>query len=92
MAVITGFAACNVGGVFPRRSSAVVAGSTFTDDLCVVDCVRRHKAVRVVTVLAHNCCLDVSGVLAGGIGSVVTAAAVVDDVGVIEISWQPSGR
>ncbi len=72
---------------------AVVAGRTGAQDLVVVDCRHRRPDGAAVAVLADVGCLHMRGALAGRVGAIVTAEAIVDDVGMVEVRGCPcNGR
>lgn len=90
MAVIAGVAARDVRRGFARRSDAVMAGSTRTDYLHVVDGVDRRKHARIVAILANVSGLNVRRAFAYGVCTVVTGAAIVGNIRVIEVGGQPA--
>jgi len=91
VAIITGIPACQVIQIFAGRGNAIMAGTALTDNLQVIDNVDRREGTRIVAVLANNGGLYVGWVFACCRGSIVTTTAVVEDVRVIEIGWQPGG-
>lgn len=68
---------------------AIVAGETRTDNLRVIDSVRRCKGDRIMAVDAQISCTDVRRVLADGIGAIVATNAITRDVGVVEVGRSP---
>lgn len=89
VAIVTRIPACQMIQVFAGCGNAIMTGTAFTDHLHVIDNVRRCKGGRTVAVLANYGGLYVGRVLARRGGSIVTTAAVVENIGVIEIGWQP---
>ncbi len=92
MAVIAGIATENMRWVLARRDRAVMTGIARTDDLCVVYGKDRCKYVGVVAVLADVTGLNVSEILANGIGAIVTVDTVADNVEMIKVCGQPADR
>lgn len=90
MAVITGIATRDVGRCFSGRRHAIVARATGSENLCVIDRVRRCPDVGIVAILANVCSLNMRGVLAGCIRAVVAIDAGIRDVGVIEVRGEPA--
>ena len=84
MAVITGIASGDVRCVLARGGDAIVAGTTGTDDLGVINRVRWNPKRIVVAVLTNIGGLNVGRALASGCRAVVTATAVTRDAGVVE--------
>lgn len=85
MAIIAGVAAGDVRRVLPGCCDAIVAGSARTEDLCVIDGIGGRKYVGVVAVLTYAAGLNMRGVFAGGIDTVVAVNAIIRDSRVIEI-------
>ena len=85
MAVITGITTADVGWVLARGGDAIVAGTTGTDDLGVINRVGRYPDDVVVTVLAQIRGLDMRQALASGCRAVVAVNTVAADVDVIEV-------
>lgn len=71
---------------------AIVAGRTGSEDLVVVHGRRRHPEVGAVAVLADIGRLQMRRAFAGGVGAVMTAEAIVDDVHMVKIRGQPGDR
>ena len=92
MAVITIVAARDMCWMFARRRRAVMARTTSTDDLCVVDCVGRSEDICIVTIFANVACLYMRRTLADGINAVVAAGTIIDDTKVVEVRWPPTHR
>jgi len=69
---------------------AVVAGRAGSENLVVVHRGHRFPDVCAVAILADVCRLDMRWAFTGGIGTVVTTEAIVDDVGMVEVSRCPS--
>lgn len=89
MAVVAIIAAGNVSGVLTARNQAVVTRSTASQDLCMVHDVDRSPGDTVMTFLASVGRQNVGLTLTSRLGTVVTAGAVVEDVGVIKGCWDP---
>jgi len=89
MTVVAVVAAGNVGRVLAGGRIAVMAGEAGTNDLRVIDHVGRHERHVVVAVLANIGGIDMRRVLARSLRPVVTADAVVGDVGVIKVGGDP---
>lgn len=81
-----------VAGVHAGRIGAVVAGGTRTQHLVVIDVGYGFPDDRTVAVLADIGCLYVGRALAGGVGAIVTARAIVDDSCVIKRRRRPRKR
>ena len=92
MAVIAGVAAKNMRWVLARRDRAVMTAVARTDDLCVIYGEGRCKYVGVVAILADVTGLNVSEILAGGIGAIVTVDTVGGNVEMIKVCGQPGNR
>ena len=92
MAVVAGVAAAYVVQVFPCRCDAVVAGTTNANNLHVIDDIGRCKYIGIMTILAHVAGLNVCRILAGSVDSVMAVDAVIRDICMIEIGWQPADR
>ena len=89
MTIVTGITARKMRRVFTGCRCTVVAGEAGTDDLRVIDGVRRCKGDGVMAIDAHISGIDMCQVLAGGIGAIVAADAIIRDVGVIKIGRTP---
>ena len=76
--------------MFTGRGNAIVTGATATEHLCVIDGVCWRKTDRIVAVLANIGGLNMRGVLARRIGTVVTAHAIAGDIHMIEVGGRPS--
>ena len=92
MAVIAGIAAKNMRWALARRDRAIMTAVACTDDLCVVYGKDRCKYVGVVAVLADVTGLNVSEILARGIGAIVTVDTVAGNVEMIKVRRQPADR
>ena len=92
MAVVAVVAARYVSRVLAFGSVAIVAGEACTDYLCVVHQVGRREGHIVVAVLADVRRIDMRGVLAGCVGTVMAADAVVRNVDVVEVRRNPGVR
>ena len=92
MTVIASIAAKNMRWVLASRDRAVMTAVTRTDDLCVIYGKGRCKYVGVVAILADITGLNVSEILPGGIGAIVTVDAVACNVEMIEVRGQPASR
>ena len=90
MAVIAGIATNNMRRVLARRDRAVMTAVTRTDDLRVVYGKDRCKYIGVVAVLADVAGLNVSEILADGIGAIVTVDTVARNVEMIKVRRQPA--
>ncbi len=90
MAVIAGIATNNMRRVLARRDRAVMTAVTRTDDLRVVYGKDRCKYIGVVAVLADVTGLNVSEILAGGIGAIVTVDTIARNVEMIKVRGQPA--
>ena len=91
VAIVTGICARQMIQVFARCGNAIMAGTALTDNLHVIDDVRRREGIRIVAVLTDNGRLNVGRVFACGGTSVVAATAVVEDIRMIEVRRQPGG-
>ena len=89
MTIIAGITAREMCRVFTGGRCAVVAGETRTDDLRVIDGVRRCKGDCIVAIDAQVSGIDVRQVFACGIGAIVAADSISRDVGVIEVGRSP---
>ena len=89
MAIITVVTTGDVRRVLALGRVAIVAREAGADDLCVINHVCRRKRHVVVAVLTNVGGINVSRMLAGGIGAVMAADAVSGDVGVIEVGRYP---
>ena len=89
VAVIAVIAAGKMGRVLAFGRVAVMAGEAGANNLRVIDHVGRHERHVVVAVLTDIRRVDVRRVLARSLRPVVTADAVVGDVGVIEVGRDP---
>ena len=85
MAIITVIAAADMGRVFARGGAAIVAGTTATDHLRVINRGRGNPQRVAVAIFANIGGLDVSRCLAGGSGAVMTINTAADDVDMIEV-------
>ena len=85
MAVITVIASRDMSRVFPRGNRAVMAGTTGTQHLGVIDYVGRCPDDIIVAIFTNIGGLDVRWIFARGTVAVVTRGAAADDTGVIEI-------
>ena len=56
----------------------------------MIDGIGGRKDIGIVAILTHVAGLNVCKVLARSVNSVVTIDAIVRDIGVIEIGWQPA--
>lgn len=92
MAQTTVLHGVEVPGVLSRRNRAVVAGRTGTEYLVVINGRYRLPGIRAMAVFADIRRLHVQWAFTGRIGSVVTAEAVVDNIGVVEIGRDPGNR
>ena len=89
VAVITVVATGKVRRVLAFCRHAIVAGETGANHLRMVDHVGRRKRRNVMTIFADVCGVDVSRVLANGIGAVMAAETIAGDAGMVEIGWRP---
>ena len=89
MTVVTGITARKMRRVFTGCRCAIVAGEACTDDLRVIDGVRRCKGDSVMAIDAQISGVDMCQVLAGGIVAIVAADAIIRDIGVIEVGRRP---
>ena len=71
--------------IFSSRSDAIVTGAAGTQNLRMIHCKNRCECRVCVAVLANIGCLNVSEILACGIGAIMAANAVADDVHVTKI-------
>lgn len=92
MAILAIITAANVRRMLASRQRPIMAASTGTQDLGMVDRVHRRKHIAGVTIFAYVGRLNVCRVFASGIDAIVAANAVSSDVDVIKICWQPSDR
>jgi len=92
MAIITVFAAGDVGGILARGDGAVMAGTTGAQHLRMVDHVCRCPQVTVVAVFTNFCGLDMRRVLAGRFDAVMATGTVGHNVSVIKGRREPSRR
>lgn len=90
MAVIASITAENMRWVLACRDRAVMTAVTRSDDLCVVYGKDRCKYVGVVAVLADVTGLNVSEILADGIGAIVAVDTVARNVEMIKVCGQPA--
>ena len=90
VAVVTSVATRNVARRLSSRRETVVTGATGSGYLGMVDDVHRRKRIGIVTIFAHVGCRYVGWVFSGCICTVVTAAAIADDVDVIEVCRCPA--
>ena len=84
MTVIAGITTGDVGWVFTDGGDTVMAGTTGTKHLRVINRVGWHPQRVVMAVLADVGCTDVGQVLTGRLSTVMTRRTVADDAGVIE--------
>ena len=89
VAVITVVATGKVRRVLAFCRHAIVAGEAGANHLRMVDHVGRRKRRNVMTIFADVCGVDVSRVLANGIGAVMAAETIAGDAGMVEIGWRP---
>ena len=89
MTIVTGITARKMRRVFTGCRCAIVAGEACTDDLRVIDGVRRCKGDSVMAIDAQISGVDMCQVLAGGIVAIVAADAIIRDIGVIEVGRRP---
>jgi len=89
MAVLAVVTAGNVRRILAGRGETIMARTTRTEDLRVVDGVGRRPDVAVVAVFANIACLYMRLCLAGGLDPIVAAEAVPDDAGMVEIRRSP---
>lgn len=92
VAVIAVIATGDMRRVLAGRYVAIVAGTTCTNDLRVVDGVYGNPDVGRVAVFAHVGRLNVCRVLARRIGTIVAVGTVARNIYVIEIGRQPADR
>ena len=85
MAVITSIATGDMGCVFAGRNETVVAGTTSTDDLRVINTDHGLPQVGAVTVFADRSRLYVRRTLARGLDTVMAAGTIAGDTHVIEV-------
>jgi len=85
VAIVT-FACCDeVSRILAGRRIAVMAGTAGTENLCVINRCYGYPCNRRMAVLTNVGGQDMCRMLAGGIGAVMAADAVIGDVGVIEV-------
>lgn len=92
MAIVTGVATGEMGGMFAGGYDAIVTGVAGTDDLRVINGEHRREYVGVVAVFTDISCLNVRLAFACCLHTVVAVDAISADIQVVEICWQPSGR
>ena len=85
MAVITRVTAVNVILILTRGRDAIVAGSTGTGYLRVINCICRHPDIRRMAVLADIAGLYMRESFAGGIGAIVTTHTIAGDIYMVKI-------
>lgn len=90
MAVITAVTAGDVGRILSGRDSTVVAARAGTDDLCVVNPVGGQPDHNIMAILTDIAGCNVVRRFAGGIGTVVTTAAVAHDAVVLKHRRNPA--
>ncbi len=90
MTVVAIVAACEVRRVLTCRNSAVVTGTTATQNLRVVDRVGRHPGNRVMAVFTDVGGLNMAGIFTCCIATVMASDAVAGNVGMIEICGNPT--
>jgi len=71
--------------VLTDSSDAIVAGTAGADYLRVIDGQHGREPVRRVAIFTDICRLNVSGILASRVRTVVTADAISSDIDVIEV-------
>ena len=92
VAVVTGITAIDMRRVLARRRNAVMAGAAGAEDLCVVDGKYRREHVGVVAVLTDIRRGYVRRGLPRCFHPVMAVDAIADNVHVIEVRGDPSGR
>ena len=92
VAVIAGIAAQDVARVLARRRYAIVATTTHTEHLRMVDAHDRREGHDAMAIFADNGRRDMRGGLADGVDGVVTTHTVARDVVVIEVGRRPCDR
>jgi len=92
MAVIALKVCHKVPLILAGRRVPIMAGRTGTQDLGVVHGCHRYPGDRGVTVLTDVCCQDMRRVLTRCLRPIVTADAVVGDIGVVEGCRRPGDR
>lgn len=90
--IVAVIATGNVGRVLAGRDVAVMATAAGPDYLRVVNNRDRTENIRIVAVLADIRCLYMGRSLPRGVSAIVAARAIVDDIRMIEIGWQPGCR
>ena len=78
-----------VPGIHAGSRCAVMAGRTRTQYLIVINGYHRCPDIGAVAVLTDISGQGMQGAFAGGISAIVTTAAVIDDIGVIEVCGKP---
>ena len=89
MTIVAGITASKMRWVFAGGRRAVVAGETRTDDLSVIDGVRRCEGDSIMAVDAQVSRIDVRQVFTDGIGAIMAADAITRDVGMVEVGRSP---
>lgn len=92
MTVVTVIAAGDVKLILADRNRIVVARHTRTDNLRVIDGVRRYPGDIVVAVLAYVRGLNMRQIFAGRLHAVMAANTIVDDGAMVEGRRYPCGR
>ncbi len=92
VAVFAVVASGDVSWVFTDRRNTIVTRAASTQHLRVIDSERGRPYIRIVAVFADVACLDMCGMLAGGVGAVMTAGAITGNAHVIKIRRQPANR
>jgi hypothetical protein len=92
MAQRTILSCVEVSRILPRRSCAVVTRRTRAQNLVVVNRDDRRPDCRSVAVFADIGCQHMLWPFASRIGAVVTAATIINNIGVVEIRRQPGNR
>ena len=85
MAVVAIIAAGDMCRMFTRRYDTVMAGTTGSDDLCVVDRKRRNQGIGCMAIFTHIAGLNVRRIFASGIGAIVAACAITRDIDVVKV-------
>ena len=91
VAVVTGIAAGQMIQIFATSDNAIVAGSTISDNLHVIDNVSRRERIGVMAVLTDDSGLNVAWVFAGRICAVVAVCTATENICVTEIRRKPAG-
>ncbi len=91
MAVITSIATGDMRCVFAGRNDAIVAGTTSTDHLRVINTDHGLPQVGAVAIFTDGSRLYVRWTLARGLDAVMAAGTIAGDAQVIEVRRQPGG-